>query len=295
MNAAQDVSLSGMGALVTGGGRGIGRQAALALAGAGAHVVVTARSSDELEETVALIGQAGGPPATAIVGDVTTPDQVAETVSFAEERLESIDVLVNAAGTSPSAPGPIAEADVADWWRVVEVNLRGPMLFACHVVPGMIQRGRGRIINLSSLAGIDARTAGGASAYAVSKAGLLRFSDVLAVELKGTGVVAFDLSPGLVRTRMTDHPVFDGIPDDQWTPIEVAGAAVVSLASGDLDELSGRFVHATEDLHELAQRARDIQRADTRVLSLLPYGPDDELATRLTPWFEPDEAHDPDR
>jgi len=292
MNARQSESLQKMGALVTGGGRGIGRQAALALADAGAHVVVTARSTDELDETVKLIRQAGGPPATAIVSDVTIPDQVAQTVSLAEERLGAIDVLVNSAGASPSAPAPIAEADVEDWWRVVEVNLRGPMLFARHVVPGMIQRGRGRIINLSSLAGIDARTAGGASAYAVSKAGLLRFSDVLAVELKGTGVVVFELSPGLVRTQMTDDPVFAGIPDDQWTPIEVAGAAVVSLASGELDELSGRFLHATEDLHELAQRAWDIQHEDTRVLSLLPYGPEDEIATRLTPWFEADELHD---
>lgn len=288
MNAPQNISLQDMGALVTGGGRGIGRQAALALAEAGAHVVVTARSRDELEETVELIREAGGPPASAIVGDVTIPDQVAQTVSRAEEQLGAIDVLVNAAGTSPSAAAPIADADVEDWWHVVEVNLRGPMLFVRHVVPGMIQRGRGRIINLSSLAGIDARTAGGASAYGVSKAALLRFSEVLAAELEGTGVVAFELSPGLVRTQMTDHPIFAGIPDDQWTPIEVAGSAVVTLASGELDELTGRFVHATEDLHELAQRAQDIRQVDTRVLSLLPYGPEDSVATRLSPWFDTD-------
>lgn len=264
-------------ALVTGGGRGIGRHTAIALAREGCRVSVTARSEDELDATIDLIREGDGPEAIAIVGDVRSPEDVARTVSETERRLGPIDVLVNCAGLGPT-PSLLAGADPDDWWRVMEVNVRGPMLYVSYVVPGMIERGRGCIINVNSLAGIDARTAGGGSAYGVSKAALFRLTDILATELEGTGVVAFDISPGLVRTAMTEGvPLFADIPEDQWTDIEIAAGGIVELATGRLDALTGRFVHATDDFEELAERADSIRAEDARILTLRTFGPDDPL------------------
>lgn len=264
--------------LVTGGGRGIGRHAAVALARAGSRVCVTARSNDQLQATVELIREAGGAVGIAVAGDACSPADVARTVLEAERRLGPVDVLVNCAGAAPTQPGPLAGGDVDDWWRVVEVNVRAPMLFASHVIPGMVQRGRGRIINLNSLAGIDARTAGGGSAYGVSKAALFRLTDVLAAELAGTGVAVLDFSPGLVRTAMTaDNPVFADVPDDQWTDIEAAAEAIVELAAGRLDALTGRFIHVADDMDGLEQRADGIVSVDARVLKLRTFGTDDPL------------------
>lgn len=274
------MQLQGMVSLVTGGGRGIGRQAAIALGRAGSRVCVTARSNDELEATIDRIREAGGPDPVAVVGDVSSPDDVARTVQKAERQLGAIDVLVNCAGTSPSKPGPLAGADVEDWWHVVEVNLRGPMLYVSHVVPGMIERGHGRVINVNSLAAVDARTAGAGSAYGVSKAALFRLTDILATELAGTGVVAIDFSPGLVRTAMTEQvPAFADIPDDQWTDIEVAADVIVELAAGRLDALTGRFVHVADDLDVLVDRAQQITTDGARTLTLRPFGPDDPVCS----------------
>lgn len=274
------MQLQGTVTLVTGGGRGIGRHAAIALGRAGSRVCVTARSSDELGATVDLIREAGGPAPFAVVGDVSSPEDVARTVQETERRLGAIDVLVNCAGTSPSKPGPLAGVDAEDWWHVMEVNLRGPMLYVSHVLPGMIERGHGRVININSLAGVDARTAGGGSAYGVSKAALFRLTDILAAELTGTGVVALDFSPGLVRTAMTeDVPAFADIPADQWTDIEVAADVVVELAAGRLDALTGRFVHVADDLEVLAHRAQQIAADGARTLTLRPFGPDDPVGS----------------
>lgn len=270
--------LQGTVALVTGGGRGIGRHAAIALGRAGSSVCVTARSQDQLDATERSIRQAEAPDALAVAGDVRSARDVARIVGRTEQELGPIDVLVNCAGTGPSDPGPIGATDPDDWWRVMEVNVRGPMLFTSHVVPGMVDRGRGRIININSLVGIDARTAGAASAYGVSKAALSRFTDILAAELAGTGVIALDVSPGLVRTAMTaDVPAFADIPDDQWTDIEVAAELVVDAAAGRLDAMAGRLVHVTDDLDELRRDADRIIQQSGRILTLRPYGPDDPI------------------
>src|SRR5438445_186931 len=135
-------------ALVTGGGRGIGRAIALRLARDGWSVVITARSADQLAETVAL---AAGIRITAIAADVTQPDEVTQLVSQAG----AVDLLVNNAGTGGPF-GPFWENDPDEWWRCLEVNLRGPMLCCRGVLPGMIERRRGRIVNVVSGAGCQA-------------------------------------------------------------------------------------------------------------------------------------------
>ena len=142
------VDLAGQVALVTGGGRGLGRAFALGLAKAGASVAVTARTAVPLAETVEIIERAGG-RALAIPGDVAESGAAAHVVSTAESRLGPLDILVNNAGVM----GPVGydwNVDPEDWWRTFEVNMRGPFLCARAVLPGMLARRRGRLVNISS-------------------------------------------------------------------------------------------------------------------------------------------------
>lgn len=277
-DAAPDSRLRGATALVTGGGRGIGRHVALALAAAGTRVGVTARSVDELDETVASVRSAGG-EAVAAPGDASSRDEVERVVSQVEDALGPVDVLVNAAGIWTVNPAPVWDSDPDEWWRVVEVNLRGPMLFVRQVVPGMVQRGWGCVVNVNSLAGADSRTARrGSSSYGVSKAGLYRLTSVLAHELadRDAGVKVFDLSPGLVRTRLTEASAFAGSPPDAWTDVDVVADTVVAMADGRLDAWSGCCIDARDDVDELVRRA-DGRPGDARTLTLRPYGDDDPL------------------
>src|SRR5690242_19090297 len=138
-------------ALVTGGGRGIGRLVALALAAHGAAVGLVARSADELAETVALVHEAGG-IAAAAPADVTDEAGLAAAVDELSAALGPPDLLINNAGILGPI-GPSWEVDGADWWRMMEVNVRGVMAAAILVLPSMIARGSGRILNITSQAG----------------------------------------------------------------------------------------------------------------------------------------------
>ena len=146
--------LVGQVALVTGGGRGIGRAIAQALATAGAAIAVTARSEDQLRETVALIERAGG-RALALPADVTDRQAVEHLVADIERQLGPVDVLVNNAGIVGPL-GPLWEADPEAWRRCLDVNLYGAFLCARAVLPGMVARRRGRIINMSTAISIPA-------------------------------------------------------------------------------------------------------------------------------------------
>src|SRR5579864_3916009 len=200
MGAEQRVSnpviFDGEIAVVTGGGRGLGRTFAETLAVAGAKVAVIARSTAELAQTVARIEHAGN-RAAAFPADVT--DKVAVTDIFAEieRQLGPVSLLVNNAGV-PGPIGPFAEADADEWWQAMQVNLLGPVLCARAVLPGMIARGRGRIVNVSS--GGGARPIAYFSSYVAAKTALIRFSECLAAEAKPYGVAVFAMGPGTVRT-----------------------------------------------------------------------------------------------
>jgi 3-oxoacyl-[acyl-carrier protein] reductase len=250
--------------VVTGAGRGIGRATALALAKAGHQVVVTGRTADTVRGTAE---EAGG---TAVVGSVNDPEHVAELAEMTRD-LGGVGLLVNNAGLADT-PGPFLEADPAEWWRVVETNLRGPMLTCRALLPQMIERGSGRVVNFNSMAGMRPFTV--SSAYSVSKAGLARLTDIVAASLEDTGVCVFDLSPGLVHTEMADSGgLFSDVPEEEWTPMDDAVAAVLALASGRYDALTGRFVHATEDLDALLAAVGP----DSRRLRLVPAGDGDPL------------------
>src|SRR5262245_21984084 len=256
--------INGQVAVVTGGGRGIGRAIDLALAKGGATVAVTARSREQLDETVALIQGQGG-QAIAFALNVTDGAAVERMVSKTTEQFGPIDLLVNNAGVGGD-PTVIWEANADDWWRVLEVNLRGPFLFARAVLKGMIARRCGRIINIASLAAVSPLTSLNTS-YSASKAALVRFTDCLAETVKEYGVSTFAISPGLVRTQMTqDVPLFKNIPDSAWTPAERAGELCVFLATGNADRLSGRYLHVNDDIDDLVRRVDEIVANDLYAL-----------------------------
>ncbi|MFU8854415.1 SDR family NAD(P)-dependent oxidoreductase [Micromonospora sp. SL1-18] len=259
-------------AVVTGAGRGIGQVIATRLASAGYDVGITARSADQLAITTDLIEQTGR-RAIATPGDVTDPIDVARVIDTVTDQLGPVDLLVNNAGYL-GRYGPFVESQTDDWWRVVETNVQGPVLYTRALLPAMLRRGRGHIININSLQGSHAL--GTSVAYAVSKAALMRFTDALAEEISGSGVAVMDLSPGLVRTVMTDdRPDLDSIPDSEWTPPEVAAQKVVDLVSGRYDKLHGRFIHVLDDLDDLLSRVAAYP--DGRVLRLTPAGADDPI------------------
>lgn len=236
-------------ALVTGGSRGLGREAARALTADGWSVAVTGRDAAALDEVLAA-----GEAALALPGDATDRSVVAEAVHRVQDELGPIDLLLANAGAF-AAGGRLWESDPDTWWRDVEVNLRGPQLALHAVLPAMVERGSGRVVVMGS--GMGARPTPGASAYACSKVALARLVDTVAEELAGTGVVVIAVSPGMVPTDMT-HGFPEGFlqlrPDlrdpepAMWTPPAAFVALLRRIVAGELDALSGRFVHVKDDL-----------------------------------------------
>jgi 3-oxoacyl-[acyl-carrier protein] reductase len=251
--------LAGRVALVTGGGRGIGAGIARELAGAGMRVAVTARTAEQVGEVARDVD------GLALVGDVSQPDDAVRWVAETEERLGPIDLLVNNAGTDVPEESGGWEVPADDWWRVFEVNVRGPYLLSRAAIPRMIERSRGRIVNVGSGASWLPGLAG--SAYAGSKAALHRASEVLARQLAPHGIAVFAISPGLVRTSMTEGRFPDDAP---WTPPEAAPRLVRALATGRYDELAGRYLHAEHDadLDELLSRIDEVREADLNTIRL---------------------------
>ncbi len=174
---SNELALTGQVALVTGASSGLGRASALALAGAGADVVLLARSADDLQRVVTELTPSGR-RIVAFPADVAHEDDIVKAVRCAIETFGHIDILVNAAGID--VPGPIVQLATSDWDYVLDVNLRAPFLLAKAVFPSMSQVRRGTIINISSVAG--KRGWANASAYCAAKFGLTGFTQALAAE-----------------------------------------------------------------------------------------------------------------
>jgi NAD(P)-dependent dehydrogenase (short-subunit alcohol dehydrogenase family) len=266
----QNRKLVGRVAVVTGGGRGLGREIARRLATEGAHVALAARSADQLDESVRLIENAGG-HASAFALDVSDPGAVQHMIAGVERDIGPVDLLVNnAAIVSPL--GPVWEVAAEDWWRLLEINLFGTFLCARAVLGGMIRRGNGRIVNVASGAGIESPPF--LSAYVASKAAVIRLSEELATETEPYGVAVFAIDPGWMSTAMTAY-LADSDQGMRWTPsaksrfgTEVhvppsrAADLVVTLATGQADSLTGRYLTVWDDLDDLLRRTNEIRRDD---------------------------------
>lgn len=254
---ADAAELSGQVALVTGGGRGIGRGIALELAGAGARVAVAARTAAEVDATAA---DAGG---LSVECDVSDRASVESAVARVEAEVGPIDLLVCNAGISLWEDAAWT-VEPEEWWRVFEVNVLGVYLCCRVVVPKMIERRRGRIVNVASGAAYLPGTT--TTAYSASKAAVHRFSETLARQLDSHGIPVFSISPGLVRTAMTEDRFADDAP---WTPPELAPRLVRAIASGRLDALAGRYLHAEhDDVEDVAARADEIVAEDLNAIRL---------------------------
>jgi NAD(P)-dependent dehydrogenase (short-subunit alcohol dehydrogenase family) len=290
-------SLDGETALVTGGGRGIGRAIAEAFAAAGARVALLARSKDQVDEVAHGINVSGA-QALAIVGDVSNADDVQRAVSQAQDTFGAISVLVSNAGiTGPYAP--IWDCDPEEWWRTQEIHVHGAFLCTRAVYAGMVERGGGRVIVISSRAA--ERGNPNISAYQLAKTAQLRFAEILAAEGAEAGIRAWAVHPGNVLTQFTYEA--QRRPDAQkyvpamgarmkavsedpslGTPISRVANLSVFLASGKGDSLSGRYFRAEEDWETMAQATETIRGDDLYTLRLRtlaePSGPPTPTAPR---------------
>lgn len=238
-------------ALVTGGGRGIGANVARELSAAGMEVWVTGRTTEQVEATAASIGGHG------LVGDVADREDVARWV----QEAGPVDLLVANAGIGNR--GVSWELDPDEWWRVFEVNVLGVHLCCNAVIPGMLERSRGRIV----ITGSGASYLPGATdtSYTASKAAVCRYAETLANALRGR-IPVFVISPGLVRTAMTEDTFGDDAP---WTPPECAPELVLKLASGRYDALAGRYLHAEHtDVDEMVARLDEVEERDVQAIRL---------------------------
>lgn len=238
-------------AVVTGASRGIGRFLA-----------------DALDEQGWVVERG-----SSTVADVTQAPDVRAWIDDVLARRGHIDLLVNNAGVI-DAEVQLEESDPDDWWSTIEVNVRGPYLVTRAVLPHLLGRGAGRIINLNS--GSGTKPSEVASAYNVSKTALGRITGSTHLSGQGRGVFAFDLAPGIVRTDMTESmPRHDD--RTEWTdPAEVA-ELFLALADGRLDAWSGRMVRAGVDTVAALGVAAATLRPTSRTVGLLPYGDDDPL------------------
>jgi NAD(P)-dependent dehydrogenase (short-subunit alcohol dehydrogenase family) len=194
------VLLSGQVAVITGGGRGIGRAIALKFASEGASIVVAARTKSEIEAVAKEIRDAGG-RAAALPADVAEEKQCEHLISASEAQFGRVDILVNNAGEYGPVK-PVEEISPAEWDRVIAVHLRGSYLLTRLVLPGMYARGSGAILNISSLSAKSAFAWG--SPYAAAKAGMLGLTRVVAAEAARKGVRVNAICPGPVtETRMS--------------------------------------------------------------------------------------------
>ncbi len=253
--------LRGQVAIVTGAGRGFGRAIAIRLAAEGAAVTVTARTGEQLRETVAEIEAAGG-RAHAVTADVANGDDVARAVRETRERLGPVTLVVSNAGV-PDPFGPLWVIDPQKWWAAQGVHIRAPMLFLREVLPAMVEARAGRVILVSAIA---ARViAKNLSAYCVGKAAQAHLTKLAAHETREHGISVFAIDPGFVVTALAEQTIHS--PDAQrWLPnmvkrvSERKGAPddgrdlarcaqrCVDLASGRYDALSGSYMELGDDL-----------------------------------------------
>lgn len=241
MASSGEKKLRGKAALITGGSRGIGRAIAAAYADAGASVFICGRNPADLNDSLREI-RASGVEIDGVAGDIARTADVERIVEAAIERYGKIDVLVNNAGILGPRQ-PIADYPVAAWREVIEINLTGLFLVTRQVLPVMLARGSGSIINVTSGVGRVGKALWGA--YAVSKAGVEGFTQVLADEVKAAGIRVNAVNPAATRTQMRAlaYPAED--PKTLPTP-ETVAPIFLYLASDASKEVTGQSLNARD-------------------------------------------------
>jgi NAD(P)-dependent dehydrogenase (short-subunit alcohol dehydrogenase family) len=224
-------------ALITGGGRGIGREIALLYAAEGAKVAISARTAEQLQDVIGEIKRNSG-EALGITGDVSRREDAERMVAETKAKFGRLDILVNNAGISTA--GPFATFDPDDWRRVIEVNLLGTFYCAREAVPIMIEQGWGRIINIASRSGkigIPYLTA-----YVSSKHGVVGMTKALAEEIAAFGITVNAICPGTVETDMIPQVVKERLGSLLIPPAHIADLALY-LATDGASSINGEAIN----------------------------------------------------
>jgi NAD(P)-dependent dehydrogenase (short-subunit alcohol dehydrogenase family) len=273
-------------AIVTGSGSGIGKATALEFARNGARVVCCGRRLEPIQENVALIEKEGG-QGLAIQTDITEIQQVRHMVDETEKQLGAIEVLFNNAG-SFQCVGASWEVDPEKWWQDVTTNLFGTMLCCHEVIPKMVERGRGFIINMDGGGGIQGPNIGG-SGYGSSKAAILRFTESLAGELERLGlpILVFAINPGFVQTDIIKR--LENVPQKEiWrshipkligskfeTKPDSCAKAVIKLLNIASPELNGRVFRFDTDFDAIKKNKSKIKEKNLYVLNWTTLSPNE--------------------
>lgn len=234
-------------ALVTGSSRGLGRSLAMALARAGARLVVHGRDRAAVEDARREAEELSGHPAEAVTFDVTDADAVESAISDLIARIGVPDILVNNAGVQRRAP--FAEFAVSDWDDIVAANLSGVFYVARFVAPGMIARGSGKIVNIGSVQSQLARQT--IAPYSATKGGVVQLTKGMAADLAGHGVQVNAISPGYFATEMNSALVADEeftgwltqrTPARRWGELSELNGALLFLCSDASSFVSGQNI-----------------------------------------------------
>ena len=266
--------LDGRVALITGGGRGIGRAIALAYAGEGARLALSARTASELDKTARTAAERFGSEVITAVADVSSREQVDAAVAQTLDQYGVIDVLVNNAGNIGPV-GRVWDNDPEDWASTIAVHLMG-VFYGCRaVLPSMLARGQGRIVNMSGVGGPNM------SAYDAAKTSIVNLTENLALELADTSITVNAISPGSIHTRMWeetrdlalaigDIATYERgvqVTSGQGASIERAAELAVFLGSDDCGKLSGRLIRAFADkFEEFPGRVEDVMESEAYLL-----------------------------
>lgn len=271
---ADEGRLQGRVALITGGGRGIGRAIARAYAKEGAAVALAARTDAELQATAEGVRAEFGSEVTTVITDVKDREQVENAVSHTLGRFGVIDVMVNNAGNTGEI-GPLWKLDPERWANVISVHVLGTYYGCRAVLPGMLERGAGRIVNMAGVGGPND------TSYDAAKTAIVNMTENLSVELAGTGVTVNAISPGSIHTRMWeevrdmalaagDMEMYEKgvqVTSGGGASIERAAELAVLLGSDACSGLSGRLIRAALDtFEEIPGRVDEIMSSDALLL-----------------------------
>lgn len=238
--------LSGMVALITGGGSGLGRAFCESMAEFGADVACVGRTEPKLKETVELISRFGH-RAIAIKADVSKPDEVAYMVNEAIAKLGTIDILFNNAGIS-GAPIRVGEMPIEEWDRVMAIDLRGVFLCMRAVLPVMVKQKRGSIINISSIGAFGgAEPEVAPSSYGAAKAGVIALTKFAAVEYAKDGIRINSIAPGMHRTELGVKAEPKLAEEREQRMKELVAMNIPMAREAEPDELEGLAVFLASD------------------------------------------------